>query len=179
VVAVIRIRTEREHCCDDIAVEVCGDPVGYAEALTTLASWARRAPPMRPGHAASSFAVAATGGTLLHRVRALLHAAGDATPAAESAVRDRGNVLLDRHSSARGCCVVAQAPPPLDDPAFDRRLGPAEINASSATTCSRAGALRARRSARARAPGMSRSRIPAARLSFMGFTGRQPDPLCL
>ena len=36
-----RIRVEREHCCDDIAVEVCGDPVGYAEALTTLAAWAR------------------------------------------------------------------------------------------------------------------------------------------
>ena len=31
-----RIREEREHCCDDVAVAVCGDPVGYAAALTEL-----------------------------------------------------------------------------------------------------------------------------------------------
>src|SRR5581483_7758159 len=29
-----RIRVEREHCCDDLAVGVCGDPVQYAKALT-------------------------------------------------------------------------------------------------------------------------------------------------
>ena len=34
-----RIRDEREHCCDDVAVEVCGDPVSYAAALTELESW--------------------------------------------------------------------------------------------------------------------------------------------
>ena len=34
-----RIRAEREHCCDDIAVAVCGDPVGYAQALAELESW--------------------------------------------------------------------------------------------------------------------------------------------
>src|SRR5262249_35053895 len=28
-----RIRIEREHCCDDVAVAICGDPVGYAQAL--------------------------------------------------------------------------------------------------------------------------------------------------
>jgi beta-lactamase regulating signal transducer with metallopeptidase domain len=32
-----RIRAERELCCDDIAVESCGDAVGYARALTRLA----------------------------------------------------------------------------------------------------------------------------------------------
>jgi beta-lactamase regulating signal transducer with metallopeptidase domain len=31
-----RIRNERELCCDDLAVEICGDPVGYARALTKL-----------------------------------------------------------------------------------------------------------------------------------------------
>src|SRR5207237_4946041 len=31
-----RIRVEREHCCDDVAVAVCGDAVCYAEALATL-----------------------------------------------------------------------------------------------------------------------------------------------
>ena len=34
-----RIRAEREHCCDEIAVAVCGDPVGYAQALAELESW--------------------------------------------------------------------------------------------------------------------------------------------
>ena len=38
-----RIRAEREHCCDAIAVAVCGDPVGYAQALAELESW-RTAP---------------------------------------------------------------------------------------------------------------------------------------
>ena len=31
-----RIRVEREHCCDDIAVDVCGNPLQYARALTRL-----------------------------------------------------------------------------------------------------------------------------------------------
>jgi beta-lactamase regulating signal transducer with metallopeptidase domain len=34
-----RIRVEREHCCDDIAIGICGDPVGYAQALAELESW--------------------------------------------------------------------------------------------------------------------------------------------
>ena len=32
-----RIRVERELCCDDVAVNTCGDALGYARALTTLA----------------------------------------------------------------------------------------------------------------------------------------------
>jgi uncharacterized protein (TIGR03435 family) len=58
-----RIRDEREHCCDDVAVEMCGDPVGYAAALTELESWRR---------GELSLAAAATGGSLLHRVRRIL-----------------------------------------------------------------------------------------------------------
>ena len=38
-----RIRTEREHCCDDEAVAVCGDAVSYARALTLMEEW-RTAP---------------------------------------------------------------------------------------------------------------------------------------
>ena len=37
-----RIRDEREHCCDDVAVAVCGDPVGYAAALAELEAWRSR-----------------------------------------------------------------------------------------------------------------------------------------
>ncbi len=38
-----RIRTEREHCCDDEAVAVCGDAANYARALTLMEEW-RTAP---------------------------------------------------------------------------------------------------------------------------------------
>jgi len=38
-----RIRTEREHCCDDVAVSLCGNPVEYARALTLMEEW-RTAP---------------------------------------------------------------------------------------------------------------------------------------
>jgi uncharacterized protein (TIGR03435 family) len=58
-----RIRDEREHCCDDVAVAVCGDPVGYAAALAELEGW-------RSGEL--SLAAAATGGSLLNRVRRIL-----------------------------------------------------------------------------------------------------------
>ena len=58
-----RIRTEREHCCDDIAVAMCGDALGYAEALTELEQWRT---------ASSVLALAATDGSLLNRVRRIL-----------------------------------------------------------------------------------------------------------
>ncbi|NIJ50908.1 M56 family metallopeptidase [Dyadobacter arcticus] len=34
-----RIRTEREHCCDDIALSVCGDKISLAHALVKVAEW--------------------------------------------------------------------------------------------------------------------------------------------
>src|SRR5205823_12107084 len=37
------IRIEREHCCDDEAVALCGDAVNYARALTLMEEW-RTAP---------------------------------------------------------------------------------------------------------------------------------------
>lgn len=58
-----RIRAERENCCDDLAVAVCGDTLTYVQALTRLEEL--RAP-------APALAVAATGPSLLDRVRRLL-----------------------------------------------------------------------------------------------------------
>src|SRR5437899_2181947 len=34
-----RIRAERENCCDDEAIAVCGDAVNYARALTLMEEW--------------------------------------------------------------------------------------------------------------------------------------------
>ncbi len=57
------IREEREHCCDDLAVATCGDPVVYARALAELDDL-RFAPP--------AFAMAATGGALSRRIARIL-----------------------------------------------------------------------------------------------------------
>jgi beta-lactamase regulating signal transducer with metallopeptidase domain len=53
-----RIRAEREHCCDDIAVALCGNAVEYARALTLMEEW-RSAPVL---------AMAANRGPLTERV---------------------------------------------------------------------------------------------------------------
>ncbi len=59
-----RIREEREHCCDDVAVRVCGNNMAYARALASLAGLA-----MVP----SGMAVAATSG-LFRRVQRIVGA---------------------------------------------------------------------------------------------------------
>jgi type II secretory pathway component GspD/PulD (secretin)/beta-lactamase regulating signal transducer with metallopeptidase domain len=58
-----RIRVERENCCDDAAVRLCGDSVRYARALTCLEE-------IR--HSQAELAMAATGGSLLGRIARLL-----------------------------------------------------------------------------------------------------------
>ena len=62
-----RIRAAREHCCDDLAVAVSGDVVGYADALARL----ERLRAARP-----ATLVAADGGRLIDRVRRLAGHAG-------------------------------------------------------------------------------------------------------
>ena len=59
-----RIRAEREHCCDDMAVALCGDAVDYAKALAHLATWQRSA--------VAPLAAAAAGGSLLNRIQRLV-----------------------------------------------------------------------------------------------------------
>ncbi|HEV8583255.1 MAG TPA: M56 family metallopeptidase [Thermoanaerobaculia bacterium] len=60
-----QIRRERENCCDDLAVAVCGDRLGYARALVDLEGL-RSTPRL---------ALAASGGSLADRVRRLVGAA--------------------------------------------------------------------------------------------------------
>ncbi|MCP3100823.1 M56 family metallopeptidase [Myxococcus sp. K15C18031901] len=59
-----RIREEREHCADDLAVQSCGDALLYAQALTHLEQL--RVPSM------AGLALGADGGSLLSRIRRLL-----------------------------------------------------------------------------------------------------------
>jgi beta-lactamase regulating signal transducer with metallopeptidase domain len=70
-----RIRQEREHCCDDAAIDVAGEVTAYVEALATLATLAsgrhRRVAP----------SVGAADGSLLLRIRRLLGVPRDDRPA--------------------------------------------------------------------------------------------------
>ena len=67
------MRRERENCCDDLAVAVCGDTLAYARALTELEQIRLATPRL---------AMAANSGSLLDRVRRLLEPEHDsASPA--------------------------------------------------------------------------------------------------
>ena len=57
-----QVRVEREHCCDDLAVEVCGDRLVYVSALAELTTIANH----------RAFALAATDGSLLDRIQRIL-----------------------------------------------------------------------------------------------------------
>jgi len=58
-----RIRREREHCCDDLAVTITGDPLTYARALSHLEEHRSTLP---------TLALGANGGTLTMRIKRLL-----------------------------------------------------------------------------------------------------------
>jgi hypothetical protein len=62
-----QVRLERECCCDDLAVAVCGDRLGYARALTVLEGMREgmRAPVPQLALGASG----TDGGSLLRRIR--------------------------------------------------------------------------------------------------------------
>ena len=59
-----RIRTERENCCDDVAVALCDSPVTYAKALTNMAA----------SKAAPQLAMAVNRSPLIDRISRLLGA---------------------------------------------------------------------------------------------------------
>lgn len=58
-----RIRAERENCCDDIAVEVCGNRIVFARALSRMEE-------LRCSH--ERLSLAASGGSLLVRIRRIV-----------------------------------------------------------------------------------------------------------
>jgi beta-lactamase regulating signal transducer with metallopeptidase domain len=58
-----RIRQEREHACDDLAVAACGDAIALAEALAQLE---------RHRHPSPRLVLAAHGGSLMQRITRLL-----------------------------------------------------------------------------------------------------------
>lgn len=71
-----QMRAERENCCDDLAVGVCGDALVYARALTELEKIRIATPRL---------VMAANSGSLLQRVRRLLDPQRD-PPSSPSAI---------------------------------------------------------------------------------------------
>jgi uncharacterized protein (TIGR03435 family) len=114
-----RIRIEREHSCDDIAVDVCGDAGEYAAALTELASWTVMHAPL---------AMAATRGPLITRIRRLLGVPDhDDKPSRRTlfaVVMLLASVVV---VVTLGAIVKAQ---PLSGGAPSRGFGPPELNAA-------------------------------------------------
>jgi BlaR1 peptidase M56 len=80
-----RIRLEREHCCDDVVVDVCGDAVDYATALAELEAWRSQG---------TSVALAATGGSLADRLRRVLGTPAGHEPRSLSWVLTLGLTIL-------------------------------------------------------------------------------------
>jgi uncharacterized protein (TIGR03435 family) len=94
-----RIRVEREHCCDEIALSIGGDALSYAEALVELESRRVMSTPL---------AVAATGGTLITRVRRLLGAPPADHPRSIAALVVAGIVALVCVGGASAYVLAAQ-----------------------------------------------------------------------
>ena len=70
-----RMRVEREHCCDDLAVGACGSAVHYARALVDLDGLCSDAP---------ALAMAANGGSLFDRIARLVCRAPEPSRAARA-----------------------------------------------------------------------------------------------
>ncbi|MEM7049078.1 MAG: M56 family metallopeptidase [Acidobacteriota bacterium] len=86
-----RIRIEREHSCDDLALSLDCDPLDYARALTEMAAW-RRAPRLAMG---------ANSGPLTTRVRRILGMAAERPSGRSAGLLCLGLALIVGHALAQ------------------------------------------------------------------------------
>jgi TonB family protein len=100
-----RIRVEREHCADDVAVEACGDALLYSRALATLEQLRVSTP---------APAVAANGGSLLLRIQRLL--AGHPSGVPLHPWRLAGSLAAAMLVVVLGVARQAQATAPTSEP---------------------------------------------------------------
>jgi beta-lactamase regulating signal transducer with metallopeptidase domain len=97
-----QIRTEREHCCDDLAVEASGDVLVYARALAALES-------TRPAHFKA--ALSANDGSLLRRIQRLADPVAAHRPAGWGVAWSLGALLLVGIAGVAVTGAQAQSPP--------------------------------------------------------------------
>lgn len=103
-----RIRTEREHCCDDVAADLVGDSLLLARALADLEALRAMEPAPTP-----KLALAATGGSLMHRIRHLLH---PALPVPSAARTTALALVAASILGAAGAALQDKVPPPPPPP---------------------------------------------------------------
>jgi len=109
-----RIRAERELCCDDVAAALCGDPLILARALTDLEGLREPLP-----SSSTHLALAANGGSLMHRIRHLLHPAMPITSGARAAALA---LLAASLLGAAGVAFQDQAKEPASKPDQNARM---------------------------------------------------------
>jgi bla regulator protein blaR1 len=97
-----QIRTEREHCCDDLAVEASGDVLVYARALAALEA-------MRSAH--FKVALSANDGSLLRRIQRLAAPVTAHRPAGWGVAWSLGALLLMGIAGVAVTGAQGQEPP--------------------------------------------------------------------
>jgi beta-lactamase regulating signal transducer with metallopeptidase domain len=107
-----RIRAEREHCCDDMAVALCGNAVEYARALTLMEEW-RSAP---------GLAMAANRGPLTERVVRVLGL--KTLGAGMRGIGLTGSVLCLTAALVAGNALLGMAHPPSAHAGFSAQAMP-------------------------------------------------------
>ncbi len=115
-----RVRAEREHCCDDVAVTVC-DRLTYAQALSSLAELAT-----------PQMAMAASNGSLVDRVRRILGRQPEATSPSLGwlpvfMLLALAAPVLSAPMTPRSPTVVAQSPVPPAVPSTPTHSTPAAL----------------------------------------------------
>lgn len=100
-----RIRAERENCCDDLAVQACGDALGYAGALARLESL-RAAQP----------ALGAGGSCLVDRVRRLVSQPAPVSASRSTAAAAAAILLSVATALAAGGALRGTTPIPSLEP---------------------------------------------------------------
>ncbi|MCB1128292.1 MAG: M56 family metallopeptidase, partial [Verrucomicrobiae bacterium] len=95
------VREDREHCCDEMAVAACGNRLAFAKALTALEE-------LRQTHPA--FALAATDGSLLARVRRILALPDDERGGVDRRAAGSALLALGVLTFATGVLLVVTSP---------------------------------------------------------------------
>src|SRR5579872_1548238 len=102
-------RAERENCCDDLVVAAQGDAYEYAAALAALE---------QNRNVMQEAALAATGGTLMKRIRRLLSSAEGPRPALTPLIT--GSILVIALTGAFAVAQTQRTPPPASSTAYER-----------------------------------------------------------
>jgi beta-lactamase regulating signal transducer with metallopeptidase domain len=151
-----RIRAEREHCCDDIAVALCGNAVEYARALTLMEEW-RSAP---------ALAMAANRGPLTERVVRVLGL--KTLGAGMRGIGLTGSVLCMAAALVAGNALLGMAHPPSAHAGSTAQAVPAPVSHFAQPQASQRAATPSSTSAPTPKPSAAQSASPISTATSSG-----------